>query len=145
MEIDVVRLVHLDDVASLAYAARSEGFNFLDRLITEWKDGTNRFDDEGEALFGAYLNGELVGTAGVTRQNPALGRIRRVYVNPALRRQGIARRLVIEVLRFAKDEYKELVLFTDTERAAAFYESLRFLPESPEGPDHATHRLRITT
>ena len=145
MEIDVVRLVHLDDVASLAYAARSEGFNFLDRLITEWKDGTNRFDDEGEALFGAYLNGELVGTAGVTRQDPALGRIRRVYVYPDFRRQGIAKSLMREVLSFARARYSELVLFTDTERAATFYETLGFVPENPDRPDHATHRLRITT
>ena len=130
-------------MAPLAKAARGEGFNFLDRLVREWHDGINRFDTEDEALFGAYVGGELVGTAGVTRQGPRLGRVRRVYVNPSHRRGGIAGRLMAEVLRFAHGKYDELVLFTDTEGAARMYERLGFVRESSDGPDHATHRLRL--
>ncbi|RYG25720.1 N-acetyltransferase [bacterium] len=140
---EFVRLTHLNDVGPLAAAARTEGFNFLDRLVLEWNEGTNRFDTDDKALFGAYAGGELVGTAGLTHQRPGVGRVRRVYVNPAFRRRGIARRLMAEVLRFAEGKYDELVLFTDTERAAKMYERLGFVPESSEGPDHATHRLRL--
>lgn len=144
MEITVVRLTHLDDVASLADAARSEGFNFLDRLLLEWENGTNRFDSEDEALFGAYVGGDLVGTAGITRQRPRLGRVRRVYVSPAFRREGIARMLMAQVLRFAEGKYDELVLFTDTDTASRMYEGLGFVRESPDGPDHATHRRQLS-
>jgi N-acetylglutamate synthase-like GNAT family acetyltransferase len=118
---EVIRLAHLNDVAPLAEAARAEGFNFLDRLTREWSDGTNRFDSDDEALFGAYVGGELVGTAGLTQQRSTVGRVRRVYVNPVVRRQGVARRLMTEVLRFAKGKYAELVLFTDTDGAARMY------------------------
>lgn len=76
------RLVAPDDVLPLALAAHGEGFTFLGRLLAEWADGTNRFERPGEALFGAYSDGALVGTAGLTRQGERLGRVRRVYVHP---------------------------------------------------------------
>ncbi len=140
---EVVRLAHLDDIGSLAEAARGEGFRFLDRLRREWEDGSNRFEAPGEVLFGAYVDGVLVGTGGLTRQGSSLGRVRRVYVHPEFRRRGIAGALMAAVLEFGRDWYSELVLYTETSEAARLYEGLGFVAEDPEGPDHATHRLDL--
>jgi uncharacterized protein len=37
----------------------------VERLHHEWETGTNRFDKPGEALFGAWLDGRLVGGCGL--------------------------------------------------------------------------------
>jgi GNAT superfamily N-acetyltransferase len=136
----IERLTDVEAVRELAKVARSEGFAFLDRLISEWVDGTNRFARSDEILFGAFVDGRLVGTAGLTFQRARTGRVRRVYVHPDYRRQGIAGALMAEVLSFAQDRYIELVLFAETPEAFRLYERLGFVFESSEGPDHATHR-----
>jgi len=136
----IERLTDVEAVRELAPVACSEGFAFLDRLISEWTEGTNRFAGPDEILFGAFIGDQLIGTAGVTRQREGLGRVRRVYVHPAFRRQGVANALLAEVLSFAQDRYIELVLFAETPEAFRLYERLGFVFESSEGPDHATHR-----
>lgn len=130
-----------ENVAALAEVARAEGFEFLDRLLREWRDGVNRFDGEGEALFGAFREGRLVGTGGLTRQRADLGRVRRVYVHPEWRRSGVATAILADVLALARSRYPAVVLYTETPEAARLYERMGFLPESTDGPDHATHRL----
>jgi GNAT superfamily N-acetyltransferase len=125
----------------LAGLAREEGFGFLDRLIHEWQSGENRFEKDGEVLYGVFVGDELIATGGMTRQGVARGRVRRVYVHPDYRRRGVASRLLDVILEFARLHYPEVVLYTNTERASRFYERLGFVPESPDWPDRATHRL----
>ena len=139
----VRRLIDLVALPPLAAAARAEGFRFLDQLIDEWAEGTNRFDGWGEALFGAFVGDELVGTAGLTRQGERLGRVRRVYVRPDRRRLGIAEALMREVLASARPHFNALVLYAETPEAFRLYERFGFRWESPDGPDHATHRLTV--
>jgi ribosomal protein S18 acetylase RimI-like enzyme len=141
VEFIVVRLSSLEGIPALADAARSEGFQFLDRLIREWEDGTNRFVGAGEALFGAFLDGELVGTAGLTHQREAVGRLRRVYILPRCRRHGIGEALTRKVLEFARLHCREVVLLTENPAAALLYERLGFISEAADGPDRASHRL----
>lgn len=100
-----------------------------------------RFEEDGEALFGAFVDDRLVGTAGLTRQGPRLGRLRRVYVSPAYRRRGIAKALVGVVLNYAQSHLSEVVLFAERDEAKRLYESFGFQSESPDGRDRATHRL----
>lgn len=140
---EIARLTDLERIEPLLTEAKAEGFAFLDRLRDEWRAGTLRFDQEGEILFGAFADNRLVGTAGLTRQGPLLGRVRRVYVSPTYRGHGIAKALMLAVLEFARPLYGELVLFTEMAEAARLYEGLGFQPESPDGPDHATHRLTL--
>ena len=139
----VERLSQMTKVVPLAAIARSEGFQFLDRLIVEWTEGSNRFSQPGEAIFGAFVGEVLVGTAGITVQRDHVGRVRRVYVHPAYRRQGIAKLLMDAVLTIGRDHFTTLVLYTETDEARNMYERLGFVPESPEGSDHATHRLEL--
>jgi hypothetical protein len=45
--------------------SEANGFRMIARLRTEWTEGTNRFDREGEVLFGAHLDGRLIGVGGL--------------------------------------------------------------------------------
>lgn len=133
------------DIADLVASARSEGFEFLDRLVREWEDGTNRFDSPGEVLYVATLDDRTIGMAGLSLQREGLGRVRRVYVHPEFRQKGLGGRLIRHIVDRSRGIFGELVLFTDQEGAKRLYERLGFQPESPEGPDHATHRLLLSS
>ena len=130
-------------VIPLAAMARSEGFEFLDRLIEEWEDGTNRFEKPGEVILGVWLGDELVGTGGLTVQRENVARVRRVYVHPEHRKRGIATLLMHSVLARARAHFAVAVLFTDTLEASTLYERLGFEPDNSDGPDHATHRMHF--
>ncbi|XEC93028.1 hypothetical protein AB6A23_16775 [Paenibacillus tarimensis] len=45
----------------------SEGFRHLKRLVNDYETGVNKIDKEGEALFIAYQNGNIVGVCGLNR------------------------------------------------------------------------------
>jgi GNAT superfamily N-acetyltransferase len=130
------------DVGPLVAESVDEGFRFLTRLLGEWEAGTMRFDGPGEMLLGVYRGSDLVAVGGLTRDpfdgDDTVGRLRRVYVSAAVRRQGLGRRLVAALEDRAIGRYRSLVLRTDTVAAARFYESLGYVPLPPGGT--ATHR-----
>ncbi len=129
-------------LARLVPLATAEGFHHLERLVTEWADGTNRFECDGEAILIIDVGGITVACGGLTRQREALGRVRRVYVDPAFRRQGLGRLLLEPLVEHARRSFDALVLYADNPDAARFYERLGFLPQGPESTaDRATHRL----
>jgi GNAT superfamily N-acetyltransferase len=142
--IQLIRII--DDLpegfdALLADAA-SEGVGNMARLARDWADG-QRFDSDGEALLGALLAGELAGIGGLSvepaAQEPAR-RVRRFYVRPAFRRQGVARTLASALVQEALDQVDLLTCNAAASPAAApFWEAQGFLPDS-SGP--WTHVLR---
>ncbi|AUM70288.1 GNAT family N-acetyltransferase [Pseudomonas fluorescens] len=104
--------------------AVAEGFRFLTRLVTDWKNGSNRFDRPGEGLFGAFYNGQLIAIGGLSCDpyaGPDTGRLRRVYVAPASRRQSVGKVLVQHLLEYAALNFRVVRLSTDTPQGAAFY------------------------
>ena len=102
------------------------------RLVDEWRDGSNRFDRPGEALFGAWLDGPLVGVCGLNIDPYAgddrVGRVRHLYVLSAFRRAGVGRALMAEVLAAARERFGTLRLSTTNPAAVRLYESLGFRP-----------------
>lgn len=144
IEFDIQRLTTLDGVEALAETARPEGFRMVDRLRQEWADGTQRFDQPGEQLFGAYVSGQLLGIGGVTRQDATTGRVRRVYVLPDFRRHGIATSLLGKILEVSRPHYVKIVLHTDIPNAARFYETNGFLREVVGGPGEVTHSMNFS-
>jgi GNAT superfamily N-acetyltransferase len=143
MEMSTRPLTDPGVLGDLADAARAEGFRMVDRLIVEWATGANRFDRPGEALFAAYVDHQLVGVGGLTRQIDEVGRVRRLYILPSARRAGVGRALMKTIVEAAKSHFKTLVLRTDNPDAAKFYESLGFLPEPPDATGSITHRLPL--
>lgn len=74
----------------------AEGFDHVRRLIAHWEDGSNRFERLGEKLFGAFHEDALIGVGGLNIDpyagDPAIGRVRHLYVLPNHRRHGVAAR-----------------------------------------------------
>ncbi|WP_438008381.1 GNAT family N-acetyltransferase [Sorangium sp. So ce321] len=140
-----IRELSPDAVAPLLEASAGEGFRFVARLVAEWTAGATRFDGPGELLVGVYVSGRLVGVGGLTADPytaaPGVGRLRRLYVLPEMRRQGIGQQLVRALEAHATGRYAELVLRTDTSAAALFYERLGYEVVALGGT--ATHRKRL--
>ena len=127
----------------LTLEARASNQTFLDRLVTDWRSGANRFDAPGECFLGVYDGDALIACGGLNRDpygaDPTLGRLRHLYVAKTHRRQGVATRLVQELLARAT-AFRRVRLRTSSPEAAAFYERLGFA--RVEEPD-ATHAISL--
>ncbi|WP_097135577.1 MULTISPECIES: GNAT family N-acetyltransferase [unclassified Pseudomonas] len=111
-------------VLVLEAEAVADGFRFLTRLVAEWQNGSNRFDQPGECLLGAFRNGQLIAVGGLTRDpyaRPDIGRLRRVYVARAARGRNVGKALVQRLLERAAQRFCVVRLSTDTPEGAAFY------------------------
>ena len=141
--LDVQRLFSLPTgLGVLEREAVNEGFGMITRLREEWETGANRFDREGEALFGAFQADRLLGIGGLNRDpymgDPRVGRLRHLYIAKDDRCAGIGRRLVERVLGHAAGNFDSVRLWTD--RAASFYDRLGFT--RVDGPK-VTHLYRV--
>ncbi|WP_245772921.1 GNAT family N-acetyltransferase [Paenibacillus catalpae] len=130
----------------LVEESKSEGFRHLNRLVTEYDAGTNKFDKEGEALFLAINRSDIVGVCALN-QDPysvikEIGRVRRMYVAPHVRRFGVGRMLMESVIAEARNRYRILELKTDNPVADLFYQSMGFSVNFDLGND-TTHYLRL--
>ena len=143
--IQLVRII--DDLpegfdALLADAA-AEGVRNMTLLADGWASGDQRFDGDGEALLGALLAGALAGVGGLSVEadatEPAL-RVRRFYVRPDFRRQGLARTLASALIQEGLDQVDLLTVNAAASLAASlFWEAQGFSPDAT-GP--WTHVLR---
>ncbi|WP_420241660.1 GNAT family N-acetyltransferase [Roseiterribacter gracilis] len=130
-------------VTSLVAMSLEEGFDFLDRLDADWANGDNRFDARGEILLGVSDGANLIAVGGVNidpYSTEDCGRLRRVYVAPSHRTNGVGALLVTRLLDHARENFRIARLRTDTDRAARFYERLGF--RRIEDPN-ATHELSL--
>ncbi|WP_078433733.1 GNAT family N-acetyltransferase [Metabacillus halosaccharovorans] len=122
------------DLNSLITRSKEEGFRFIERLVNDYKNGSNTFNNSGEALFGVFNEKEeLIAIGGLNidpfSQKQYIGRLRRFYVMKEYRRNGIGSLLIKKIINEAVKYYKILVLHTDTKQADLFYSSLGFLKE----------------
>jgi len=91
----------------------------------------------GTAFFVACLDGQPIGCGAVRRIDGATAEIKRMYVSPAGRRQGIARRILLELERRAVGfGYRTIRLETGTGQPEAqrLYESLGYRRIAAFGP-----------
>ncbi len=132
MMIRILEQWDLDAVRDLAALARSEGFQFLDRLVAELENQTVRLDAADEFFVCAIEQSRIVAVGGITpdpyANEPNVGRVRHVYVHPKARRSGIGRALIVALEQRAPRSYSTLRLRTDTPAAARFYEALGYRP-----------------
>ena len=87
------------------------------------------FDAARERAWIAEMDGEIVGSVFLVRQDDAIAKLRLLYVEPAARGLGIGSRLVDEVIAFARlKAYSTLTLWTNDVLAAArrIYEGAGF-------------------
>lgn len=135
----------LDFDKELLAEANREGFQALQWLRDDWQSGSNRFSAPGEAFYVARCDDRLVGVCGLNRdpytEDPAIGRLRRLYIHPHFRRMGIGRQLVFRVIQDARNHFHFLRLWAIGNDASAFYKALGFEPV--EGNEVFTHILRL--
>jgi GNAT superfamily N-acetyltransferase len=134
--------------AALAEDAQVEGHRFLDRMAAEWHAGTNRFDRPGERVVGAWVGGTLAGIVGRNidphSADPAVGRLRHLYVRRDMRGRGIGLALVRHALADAGKHFRliRVRMGADNAAAAAMYLALGFT--RVDGDPFATHALATT-
>jgi GNAT superfamily N-acetyltransferase len=121
----------------LVEQAKNEGFRHLQKLKEDFESGRNCFSQPGEILFAVFVKEELVAVGGINRYDDS-ARIRRVYVVPERRREGIGKALMIALEEhISQSNFMSIQLRTDTERGYRFYESLGYQPA--EGNPLITH------
>lgn len=123
---------------ALRQEACNEGHRFLERLAVDWASGVMRFDRDGELLLAAHCDGVLAGMGGITLDpvTPGPLRMRRFYIRPAFRRQGIGRSLAAALLERSMLTGSTVTVNAGTADAPAFWESLGFLPDARDGHTH---------
>jgi len=126
----------------LVAEASGEGVRNMALLADGWASGA-RFQDDGEALFAAFLAGDLAGVGGMTVEpasaEPAR-RLRRLYVRPAMRRGGVATALASALIHEGFDSVALLTVNARASDAAGpFWEAQGFVADA-SGP--WTHVLR---
>ena len=140
-----IKLLLPGEISSLLQESESQGFGFIRRLVDDYASGVNRFDDSGEALYGAYYQG-LVGICGLNRDpylsDPNVGRVRHLYVLRGYRRAGTGRSLVETLIADARRHFRLLVLRTTKPDADRFYRALGFSAEPRF--EQATHYLDLS-
>jgi GNAT superfamily N-acetyltransferase len=143
----VVARIEGDDsrLGALLGESQAEGYDHIRRLIDHWADGANRFDGPGEALFGVFCGGVLAGVGGLNHDpyvaDTHVGRVRHVYILPALRRRGAGAALIARIIAEARPAFARLQLRAARGEASFFYEALGFVPVS--GDAVATHRVEL--
>ena len=133
-----------DSVLDLAAVARNEGYKNIDTLTREYRSGLNRFRDAGEGLFGVVEDGRLLGIGGLNvdpyENSWEVGRVRRLYVHPASRRDGVASLLMREIEALATQNFSRVQLFTTSSTARRFHTSLGYrVVESGDKVSHEKH------
>ena len=127
------------DIDGLGREARRQGYGSIDRLISEWQDGSNRFAGSGECLFAVHSDRQLVGIGGMTREpsDASMMRMRRFYVDAAMRGRGVGRLLAETLLDAVPEGTAGVTVNAGTADAAAFWLRMGFTPEVADGYTHA--------
>lgn len=135
--------VMANDVQPIIDESRIFGFNFINRLYSDWKSGANRFDDRGEQLAGLFEEGLLKAVAGLNRDpftdDFSVGRIRHVYLLEEWRRLGFGRMLVEHLTYGVAHPFTTVRLRSSNRTASAFYEKLGFTKITYKYATHLTH------
>jgi GNAT superfamily N-acetyltransferase len=129
-----------EGLEALRRASVAEGFRMVERLERRFRSGESRFDGPGEGLFAAREAGRLVGVGGVSRDpyldDPTVGRLRHVYVEPGARRRGVGRGLVAAAVARGAGAFGRIRLRTGRDEAARFYCALGFAPSVEPDTTH---------
>ena len=144
----VVRSAEDFDWSRILGASQAEGHRMIGRLLTDLEAGANRFNSPGETLLAHVVDGTVVAACGLNREQATdfgrAGRVRRLYVIPARRREGLANSLVGAIAAFARGYYDVLTVRAGSPAAGSFFEHAGFQAVSHPNITHI-RRLKHTT
>lgn len=104
----------LSSIADLIEESEREHLKLLSSLRDDWSHTSRLFEDPAAALYQIYLDGDLAGICGLTRDpfngSPFFGRIRPIYVRPPCRRLGLGTALIDHVCKDASVHFSKLLL-----------------------------------
>jgi GNAT superfamily N-acetyltransferase len=126
---------------ALRAEAQREGYRHLDRLVEEWNTNRARFDQDGEALFAAWVDADLAGIGGLTIDPvlPGALRMRRFYVARSSRRTGIGRAIAKSLLAQPRASGRTVTVNAGA-GSEPFWESLGFVRDPKDGHTHVLRR-----
>lgn len=132
-------------VNQLARFAASEKFGMVNRLISDFRDGSNTFSKDGESLWILAEDSHTIAVGGVNVDPyfdlPTVGRIRHLYVHPQYRRTGVGRKLLQSIEHSGMGHFEVFQLFTGDAVASRFYEALGY--SRVEGQWKVSHAKRV--
>jgi GNAT superfamily N-acetyltransferase len=107
--------------------ADKSGHRFVARFFRNWLGDGDRFDGPDEQIVGIWADEKLVGFAGLHADpylnDPAVCRLRHLYVASAFRDQGIGVLLVRHLLENARS-FERVRLRAGTQEAVDFYDHI---------------------
>ena len=149
MEFKVERVNNLDstEIERLVGESEAEGYRFLTRLVSDYKDGSNTFSKPGEALFLIRNEEQNVVAIGGVNQSPfsedkQTARLKRFYVLEDARRQRIGSLLLKEIIDHSRDKFSKLTVRTESSKADIFYRENGF--ELDDSTSETTHVLELS-
>ncbi|MDI9521231.1 MAG: GNAT family N-acetyltransferase [Bacillota bacterium] len=84
-------------------------------------------------VLGARVNGKLAGLIRAVGDGASILYIQDILVHPDYQRQGIGRKLLLEMIDRYPRVYQTVLMTDDTPKTAAFYRSCGFSPEKDLG------------
>lgn len=139
----------LSEYAAMVVANDPEYADYLklQRFEAELSHPDEKYGQPGGRLYLVRVNGEAAGCIAMKRLDETRCEMKRLYIRPAFRGQGIARRLVEMLLADAqKDGYEAMVLdtFPFLSQAIQLYRNLGFyeIPSYTHSPIDTTIYMR---
>jgi ribosomal protein S18 acetylase RimI-like enzyme len=121
-----------DAARDLILAGLGDHFDVLDfTLNPDLQDIQGNYVDQGNCFLVVVDGNDLIGTGALIWEAPGIGRIVRMSVAANRRRQGIARKLVQELISSGRSQgYKKIVVETndDWHGAISLYKACGFRP-----------------
>ena len=118
--------------AQVAYSLVSEYYQAASVLLRDDRDSfSKQYFEPGTGIWLALYDGQAVGSIALRKLLPGAAEIKRMYVRPEWRGQGISLRLLAAAERFARETgYRWIYLDTSDEMTAArrLYERQGYRP-----------------
>ena len=148
MEFSVEKVENLNalNIDGLVKESEVEGYRFLTRLVEDYKDGTNTFNEPGEALYCVRDNKDSIVAVGGVNQSPfaeddKVARLQRFYVEADARRKGAGSLLLKEITDHSREHFKEITVRTESSKADSFYRHNGF--DFDDTASETTHVLKF--
>ena len=131
-----------DNLSNLLQASEDEGYVQIRWLIRDWESGKNRFGKLGECLYVALGDqNQVIAVCGLNDNGDGYGRLRRLYVHPDFRKQGIGRKLSQACIDHGLQTFENIVVNAGGKMAVRFYDNWGWHQIEGERLTHSLYKI----